>query len=261
MWLSSRRPWPPLPACSTSGVLGRRGCALESAAARICREAGARVSTNIFVRDLDLAPLGGVDGRRLEVVAEGLPVFHGAQLAIDTTLVSPLCTDGVPHRQCATSDGAALLQPARRRKERTYPELSGTQGRARLVVFAAEVVADGQRKCVASSVSLPAPRSGHCPSSSVLALSSPGTSVGGPFSLVLPRELQHLHSSRAAGVQARMVRRHPSPTSCVVGVTCPSRWGDLHEAVLGLVVSEFLTFTLFCDVSSLSLSQKKKNKF
>ena len=125
-------------ACSTSGVLGRRGFALESAAARICREAGARVSTNIFVRDLDLAPLGGVDGRRLEVVAEGLPVFHGAQLAIDTTLVSPLRADGVPHRQCATSDGAAL-QAARRRKERTYRELSGTQGRARLVVLAAEV--------------------------------------------------------------------------------------------------------------------------
>ena len=83
-------------------------------------------------------PLGGVDGRRLEVVAEGLPVFHGAQVAIDTTLVSPLRADGVPHRQCATSDGAPL-QAARRRKERTYPELSGTQGRARLVVLAAEV--------------------------------------------------------------------------------------------------------------------------
>ena len=105
-------------ACSTSGVLGRRGFALESAAARICREAGARVSTNIFVRDLDLAPLGGVDGRRLEVVAEGLPVFHGAQLAIDTTLVSPLRADGVPHRQCATSDGAAL-QAAREDVPRT----------------------------------------------------------------------------------------------------------------------------------------------
>ena len=83
------------------------------------------------MRDFDLAPLGGVDGRRLEVVAEGLPVFHGAQLAIDTTLVSPLRAD--PHRQRATSDGAAL-KAARRRKERTYPELSGTQGRARLVV-------------------------------------------------------------------------------------------------------------------------------
>ena len=86
--------------CPTSGVLGRRGFALESAAARVCREAGARVRTNVFVRDLDLLPQGVPDQRRLEVVAEGLPLFHGAQLAI---------------------------------------ELSGAHGRAKLVVLAAEV--------------------------------------------------------------------------------------------------------------------------
>ena len=51
-------------ACAEAGVLGRRGHALESAAARICREAGARVGTNIMVRDMDLLPrivrMGGV---------------------------------------------------------------------------------------------------------------------------------------------------------------------------------------------------------
>ena len=114
--------------CPTSGVLGRRGFALESAAARVCREASARVRTNVFVRDLDLLPQGVPDQRRLEVVAEGLPLFHGAQLAIDTTLVSPLRADGAPHIQCADVDGAALRQ-ARRQKERTYPELSGAHGR------------------------------------------------------------------------------------------------------------------------------------
>ena len=36
-------------------MLGRRGIAVESAAARICREAGGRVTTNVTVRDLDLA--------------------------------------------------------------------------------------------------------------------------------------------------------------------------------------------------------------
>ena len=40
--------------CATAGVLGRRGFAVENAAARICREAGGRVSTNVWVRDLDL---------------------------------------------------------------------------------------------------------------------------------------------------------------------------------------------------------------
>ena len=73
--------------CSRSGVLGSRGFSVESAAARVCREAGARVSTNVFVRDLDI-PVGCHDTRRLEVVADGLPLFGGAQLALDTTLVS-----------------------------------------------------------------------------------------------------------------------------------------------------------------------------
>ena len=125
-------------ACAQAGVLGRRGFALESAAARVCREAGARVSTNVLMKDLDLLPLQHADARRLEVVADGLPLYHGAQIAVDTTLVSPLRRNGTPHSRCAWEDGAALRQ-ARRRKERVYPELSGAHGRARLVVLANEV--------------------------------------------------------------------------------------------------------------------------
>ena len=124
-------------ACATSGVLGRRGFPLESCAARVCREAGARVSTNIRVQDLDLLPGVRVDDRRLEVVADGLPLFHGAQLAVDTTLVCTVRADGTPRRRCATTDGAALAQ-ARWRKELRYPELTGEHGRARLVVLACE---------------------------------------------------------------------------------------------------------------------------
>ena len=37
-------------ACARSGVLGRRGFAVESAAARVCREGGARVTTNKIPR-------------------------------------------------------------------------------------------------------------------------------------------------------------------------------------------------------------------
>ena len=40
-------------ACAVVGTLGRRGFPLENAAARICRKAGGRVRTNVFVRDLD----------------------------------------------------------------------------------------------------------------------------------------------------------------------------------------------------------------
>ena len=59
---------------------------------RECREAGARVRTNVMVRDLVLWPPQRIDIWRLEVVADGLPLHGGAQLAIDTTMVSALAT-------------------------------------------------------------------------------------------------------------------------------------------------------------------------
>ena len=97
-------------------VLGKRGCPLECAAAQVCREGGARVSANVPVRDLDLVAHNNLDGRR--------------QLTIDTTLVSPLRRDGSARARAADHDGAVLVE-ARRRKERTYPELSGEGVRAR----------------------------------------------------------------------------------------------------------------------------------
>ena len=91
-----------------------------------------------MVRDLDLRAPHVHDGRRLEVVAEGLPLFGGAQLALDTTLVSALHCDGSARPHAADVDGVAL-SPRRRRKELTYPELKGPRSRARLVVLAGEV--------------------------------------------------------------------------------------------------------------------------
>ena len=125
-------------ACARPGVLGRRGFALESAAARICREASGRVRTNVFVRDMDLPTATLEDARRLEVVVDGLPLHGGAQLAVDTTLVSALHGDGRPRRGASERDGVALLA-ARKRKEQTYPEFLGARCRARLVVLAVEV--------------------------------------------------------------------------------------------------------------------------
>ena len=125
-------------ACARAGVLAGRGWAVENVAARICREAGGRVTTNVLVRNLDLVGPDIADNRRLEVVADGLPLFGGAQLAIDTTLVSALRADGTARRRAADHDGVASAE-ARRRKARTYPELAGLHGRARLVVLAVEV--------------------------------------------------------------------------------------------------------------------------
>ena len=92
--------------------MGSRCCALESAGTRMCRETQR-------------------SGR--EEVAEGLPLHGGAQLAVDTTLVSAHHCDGT------AKPGAAHIVVARRRKERTHPELVGPRSRAKLVVLAGEV--------------------------------------------------------------------------------------------------------------------------
>ena len=124
-------------ACGGAGVLGRRAFALESATARVCREAGARVTTNAMVRDLGLVPQERVDDRRLEVVADGLPLFPGAQTCRGHDCGRAIERDGTHQPGNVGVDAAALVR-ARRRKERVCPELTGRHGRARLVVLACE---------------------------------------------------------------------------------------------------------------------------
>ena len=151
-------------ACSRAGVLGTRGFPLERAAAQICREAGGRVGVDRFVRDLDLVAFNGFDQRRIEVIVDGT-LWHGAQLAVDTTLVSPLHGDGSARRNAATTSGVAL-RDARRAKERTYPELTGEGGRSRLVVLAARSGrVGGPRKLHSSSELWRRPRRKSHPSS------------------------------------------------------------------------------------------------
>ena len=87
------------------------------------------MTTNVMVRDLDLPVLNATDSRRLEVVVDGLPLFGGSQLAVDTTLVCSLHCDGSPHNGAADTDGV-IFPWARRRKERRYPELGTWQSRA-----------------------------------------------------------------------------------------------------------------------------------
>ena len=95
-------------------------------------------SSNVLVRDMDLAVLNQFDSRRLEVVADGLTLWNRSQLAIDTTLVSVWHRDGTARRRATDHNGVAL-EHARRRKAATDPELTGDMGRARLVVLVAEV--------------------------------------------------------------------------------------------------------------------------
>ena len=91
-----------------------------------------------------LSPSATADGHRLDkfghhraacsrVGKERLSIGVGPPLVCrEAKGRAPSC----PHRR---GDGGSALQEARRRKEKTCPELAGDAGRARLVVFAAEV--------------------------------------------------------------------------------------------------------------------------
>ena len=82
-------------ACPRAGLLRSRGVPLERAAARFCREAGATVAANVLLRDFNVIAQRH-DDRRLEVIANGLSLWGGVQLAVDTTLVSALDAFGRP---------------------------------------------------------------------------------------------------------------------------------------------------------------------
>ena len=70
-------------ACAQVGVLGAGGLFWSQRPHEFAGKQVPRVSVNIMVRDLDLLPQDHrTDTGRLEVVPDGLPLHHGAQLAI-----------------------------------------------------------------------------------------------------------------------------------------------------------------------------------
>ena len=94
------------------------------------------MAENVLLRDLNLQGISSRDSRQIEVVANGLPLWGGAQLAVDATLVSPIRRNGRPQPHAADTDGIQL-RTARRRKEQKYAELLRSR-RCRLVVIAIE---------------------------------------------------------------------------------------------------------------------------
>ena len=95
--------------------------------ARVCREAGAVVLTSVKLRDMNIS-ISATDDRAIEVLAMGLPLHQGAQLAIDITLRSALTTTGEPCPGGATMNGAAL--PGCSTTEGS--QIQGTVGRSSL---------------------------------------------------------------------------------------------------------------------------------
>ena len=94
------------------------------------------MATNVLLRDMNI-PVRPQDDRRLEIVANGLPLWGGAQIAVDATLVSPVRRNGRPQSRCA-SEAGARLEAARQKKEDTYRELLASR-RCRLQVAGLEV--------------------------------------------------------------------------------------------------------------------------
>ena len=74
------------------------------------------MASNVFVRDIDLATFDALDGRRLEIVADGLTWWRGAQLAIDTTMVSPTARP-----RAADHNGAMLEVATQERNDLSSP--------------------------------------------------------------------------------------------------------------------------------------------
>ena len=105
-------------ACSRVGLLVSRGTPTEVCAARICREGRARVKENHFLRDLNV-PVPPSDSRRIEVIANGLPLWGGKQIALDTTVISALTGKG----QVRGRTAGTAFDEARKTKEKKYAEL------------------------------------------------------------------------------------------------------------------------------------------
>ena len=71
------------------------------------------------------------------MIANGLPMFHGAQVAIDATIVSPVSCQGQPIGNSHRHDGAALRRAHRKKCTRYAPLTAGR--RCKLLVAAAEI--------------------------------------------------------------------------------------------------------------------------
>ena len=86
-------------------------------------------------RDMNVV-VSATDMSSIEVLATGLPVHHGAQLAVDITLRSALTSASHACPNAATFNAAVLVK-ARADKERKYAELVNGD-RCRLVVVGVE---------------------------------------------------------------------------------------------------------------------------
>lgn len=190
---------------------------MERMTARVCREAGGRVSPNMLLRDMNLDGIRPDDGRQIEVVVTGLPIFRGAQLAVDATLVSALNRDGEPQPHTDTTDGA-WLQEARRRKERAYPELLQSR-RCKLVVLGIEV---GGRWSAESVHFVRALAKAKARKSPKVLRKSAEMAWFGRWTALLTVAAQRAFAASLLDLPATRMAEHDGEEPCTVDVLCDS---------------------------------------
>ena len=106
------RPLHPLPPPSWGKSAGRGGIGVADFRHQIVKRGRGAVDA-----------VEGGEGGQIEVLAQGLPLWHGAQLAADATLTSPVGRDGEARHAAATTPGDALHGPqAHHRLPRVRPE-------------------------------------------------------------------------------------------------------------------------------------------
>ena len=130
----------------------------DAGSARICREAGGRVRTNVLVRAWicpnqggGCTEVGSRSGRSATSWGSSTSSEHHFGVRI---------VDGTPRRNAALEDGVAL-KAAKRKKVRAYPEL--VNSRAQLVVLAVEVGGPSETRAFLSQLG------GHPPHGTCLA--------------------------------------------------------------------------------------------
>ena len=79
----------------TTGLHARTQGSWPPAIARVCQEAAVQVACNVRLAETNIdVPVS--DDRRIEVVANALPLRHSSQPTVDATIVSPVTWAGEP---------------------------------------------------------------------------------------------------------------------------------------------------------------------
>ena len=185
---------------------------------------------NAYLRDMNIGVSSG-DERRVEVLAQDLPCFGGAQLAVDVTLVSALCSSGEPQPHAAEVDGV-VLERARHVKEATYPELAASE-RCRLVVLAIETGGRWSEEQCTWFDSLPSPAHGMSHGTCHAKSRGLGSDAGHacwPLHAQSPSQPPWWSHPSGATLGATQAARHQDSLICWIR-------GSLSEAPLDTIVS------------------------